>query len=241
MLNIEHLLSRKPKELSGGQRQRVAIGRSIVREPHVFLFDEPLSNLDAKLRSHMRAELALLHARLGKTTVYVTHDQVEAMTLATRIVIFDKGRIQQVGTASEVFATPANLFVAGFIGTPTMNIFDCQVVAAADHVRLRGPAWDWRAPSALPVAAGQPLKLGVRPQSMRLALGQPMVEAEVEMVEFLGTESVLTCSAVGAPDQRICAVLAGNCVDLRGQRIGLEFSPEEAHLFDATNGRRLSV
>ena len=241
VLNIEHLLARKPKELSGGQRQRVAIGRSIVREPHVFLFDEPLSNLDAKLRSHMRAELALLHARLGKTTVYVTHDQVEAMTLATRIVIFDKGRIQQVGTASEVFSAPANLFVAGFIGTPTMTIFASQVVAAADHVRLQGPAWSWRAPTDLPVPAGQPLKVGVRPQSMRLAQGQPMVEAEVEMVEFLGTESVLTCSAVGAPDQRICAVLTGNCVDLRGKRIGLEFTPEEAHFFDATSGRRLPV
>ena len=127
VLNIEHLLARKPKELSGGQRQRVAIGRAIVREPQVFLFDEPLSNLDAKLRGHMRAELALLHERLGKTTLYVTHDQIEAMTLASRIVIFDKGRIQQVGTPGEVFNRPANLFVAGFIGTPTMNLFAARL------------------------------------------------------------------------------------------------------------------
>jgi ABC-type sugar transport system ATPase subunit len=133
VLNITHLLQRKPKELSGGQRQRVAIGRCIVREPAIFLFDEPLSNLDAKLRAHMRTELALLHERLGKTTIYVTHDQVEAMTLASRIVIFDKGRIQQVGAPSEVFNQPANLFVAGFIGMPSMNLLDGQVVAQGDR------------------------------------------------------------------------------------------------------------
>ncbi len=128
VLEIGHLLERKPKALSGGQRQRVAIGRAIVREPRVFLFDEPLSNLDAKLRGHMRAELALLHERLGKTTVYVTHDQVEAMTLADRIVILDKGLIQQVGTPAQVFNHPANRFVAAFIGTPTMNFFDVRLV-----------------------------------------------------------------------------------------------------------------
>jgi ABC-type sugar transport system ATPase subunit len=150
VLNIEHLLKRKPKELSGGQRQRVAIGRAIVREPQVFLFDEPLSNLDAKLRGHMRAELALLHRRLAKTTVYVTHDQVEAMTLANRIVIFDKGRIQQVGTPGEVFNQPATLFVAAFIGTPSMNLLPARWVPGGQGDgsggRLRGTGFDWPPP-----------------------------------------------------------------------------------------------
>jgi ABC-type sugar transport system ATPase subunit len=161
ILNITHLLQRKPKELSGGQRQRVAIGRAIVREPSVFLFDEPLSNLDAKLRGHMRTELALLHERLGKTTIYVTHDQVEAMTLASRIVIFDKGRIQQVGTPAEVFNQPANLFVASFIGMPSMNLLD-------------GAAPNMPAPPN-PFKPDQ-VTLGVRPQALRLA-GAPTQES----------------------------------------------------------------
>ena len=135
ILELGGLLARKPRELSGGQRQRVAIGRAIVREPEVFLFDEPLSNLDAKLRVQMRAELALLHERLGKTTVYVTHDQVEAMTLASRICIFDKGSIQQLGTPAEVFNRPVNRFVAGFIGTPTMNFFELRRTAQGGQPR----------------------------------------------------------------------------------------------------------
>jgi ABC-type sugar transport system ATPase subunit len=147
VLNITHLLQRKPKELSGGQRQRVAIGRCIVREPSVFLFDEPLSNLDAKLRAHMRTELALLHERLGKTTIYVTHDQVEAMTLASRIVIFDKGRIQQVGTPSEVFNQPANLFVAAFIGMPSMNLLEGQVQVQGARRALRGQGLPFHCPT----------------------------------------------------------------------------------------------
>ena len=137
ILGIENLLERKPKALSGGQRQRVAMGRAIVREPAVFLFDEPLSNLDAKLRAQMRVELALLHKRLGKTTVYVTHDQVEAMTLADRIVILEKGVIQQIGTPTEVFNRPRNLFVAGFIGSPVMNFFN-GTLASAEAVDLPG-------------------------------------------------------------------------------------------------------
>ena len=169
VLNITHLLQRKPKELSGGQRQRVAIGRCIVRKPSVFLFDEPLSNLDAKLRAHMRTELALLHERLGKTTIYVTHDQVEAMTLASRIVIFDKGRIQQVGTPSEVFNQPANLFVAAFIGMPSMNLLEGQVQVQGGQARLLGPGFAFPLPDAR--LQGQSLIAGVRPQTLRLAAG----------------------------------------------------------------------
>jgi multiple sugar transport system ATP-binding protein len=194
-LNIEKLLTRKPKELSGGQRQRVAIGRAIVREPEVFLFDEPLSNLDAKLRGHMRAELALLHERLGKTTVYVTHDQIEAMTLASRIVIFDKGRIQQIGTPAEVFAEPANLFVASFIGTPTMNLAD-------------------------------------GPYSMRLI---------VDVVEYLGTESVLVGRLATDPRIRLTVVAPGDCHSLVHQTVAIGFDPDALHLFDTGTTLRLGT
>jgi multiple sugar transport system ATP-binding protein len=196
VLNITHLLQRKPKELSGGQRQRVAIGRCIVREPSVFLFDEPLSNLDAKLRAHMRTELALLHERLGKTTIYVTHDQVEAMTLASRIVIFDKGRIQQVGTPSEVFNQPANLFVAAFIGMPSMNLLEGQVQVQGGQARIAGPGFAFPLPDAR--LQGQSLMAGVRPQTLRLAQGQPMLQLQVDVVEYLGMESLLVGKLVGA-------------------------------------------
>ena len=239
VLNIEHLLARKPKELSGGQRQRVAIGRAIVREPQVFLFDEPLSNLDAKLRSHMRAELALLHGRLGKTTVYVTHDQIEAMTLATRIVILDKGHIQQVGSPSEVFTSPANVFVAGFIGTPTMNLFEGRLAGDGGSGRLRGKAWDFPAPRWLRADGERKLTLGLRPQTLRQAAGKPMLEVDVEMVEFLGTESQLTGKVSGAPDQPVSAMLPGNCTALRGTRVGLDFVADELHVFDTESGERL--
>lgn len=240
VLNIERLLERKPRELSGGQRQRVAIGRAIVREPTVFLFDEPLSNLDAKLRGHMRSELALLHGRLGKTTIYVTHDQVEAMTLASRIVIFDEGRVQQVGPPSEVFASPANVFVAGFIGTPTINLFDAAALPAGDLLRLRGAAGDWPLPPGLALQAGQAVKAGIRPQALRLATGAPLLRARVDIVEFLGTETVLTGRAAGDDSQRVCAVLPGNAVELRGREVGLEFDAADLHLFDAASGRRLA-
>ncbi len=196
ILNIEHLLDRKPKALSGGQRQRVAIGRAIVREPQVFLFDEPLSNLDAKLRGHMRAELAILHRRLGKTTVYVTHDQTEAMTLATRIAIFDRGQIRQVDTPAEVFSRPANLFVAGFIGMPTMNFFNARASVEDGRMLLRGEGFAWPAPQWLAAAAPRPdqaLTLGLRPQSLRAAAGGPApLNVLVDVVEYLGTESLVT-------------------------------------------------
>lgn len=239
ILNIENLLARKPKELSGGQRQRVAIGRAIVREPKVFLFDEPLSNLDAKLRSHMRAELALLHTRLGKTTVYVTHDQVEAMTLANRIVIFDKGRVQQVGTPDEVFTAPANLFVAGFIGSPTMNLFKVRVRTDGGQSYLAGNGLDWDIPRGLRLREAQELVVGVRPQALRQTDSQPRLRARIDMVEFLGTESLLNGHVIGTEEQRVCAVLPGNCADLRGQEVHLDFPTDQMHFFDAATGDRL--
>lgn len=236
ILNIDHLLKRKPKELSGGQRQRVAIGRCIVREPDVFLFDEPLSNLDAKLRGHMRAELAVLHERLGKTTVYVTHDQVEAMTLASRIVIFDKGVIQQVGTPAEVFNRPANLFVATFIGTPTMNLLAGSIVG---NGCIGGPGFMLAAPSSSG-AIGLQRTLGVRPQALRLAhAGEPSLRMQVRVVEYLGAESVLVGHLDGHPQSRLTAVVPGHRSDLAHQRADLSVDPADLHVFDSISGHRL--
>ena len=239
ILNITHLLKRKPKELSGGQRQRVAIGRCIVREPAVFLFDEPLSNLDAKLRGHMRTELAMLHERLGKTTVYVTHDQIEAMTLASRIVIFHKGHIQQVGTPSEVFNRPANLFVAAFIGMPSMNLLEGALTSEADQTLLRGVGFA----IPLPVAGPWPAQLvaGVRPQALRLASRPGMLQLQVDVVEYLGTESVLVGKLAGGSEARITAVVSGHRVDLLHQTVALEFDAGELHTFDKTSGLRVHV
>jgi ABC-type sugar transport system ATPase subunit len=244
VLNIEHLLARKPKELSGGQRQRVAIGRAIVREPQVFLFDEPLSNLDAKLRGHMRAELALLHARLAKTTVYVTHDQIEAMTLADRMVIFDKGRIQQVGTPAEVFQRPANLFVAAFIGTPSMNLLPARLQGGV----LRGPGFDLPAPAwltARPSGAADEITVGIRPQDLRVDDGGPM-HVHVDLVEYLGTESQVvghlqgsSSPGDGSPRLRITATLPGDAHALAGTSLALAAPPERLHFFDTRSGSAL--
>ena len=238
ILNITHLLQRKPKELSGGQRQRVAIGRSIVREPAVFLFDEPLSNLDAKLRGHMRTELAMLHERLGKTTVYVTHDQIEAMTLASRIVIFDKGRIQQVGTPSEVFNQPANLFVAAFIGMPSMNLLDGKVEDRAGKTVLTGAGF------VLPASGSGELPtqmvVGIRPQSLRLADNGPL-QLQVDFVEYLGTESVLVGKLADGMDTRITAVVPGHRTDLLRSTVALDIDMAEVHWFDKNTGQRVLV
>ncbi len=237
ILNIAHLLQRKPKELSGGQRQRVAIGRCIVREPALFLFDEPLSNLDAKLRGHMRTELAMLHERLGKTTVYVTHDQIEAMTLASRIVIFHKGLIQQVGSPSEVFNQPANLFVAAFIGMPSMNLLAGTVTCVGGQTRLEGAGFSVSVPHA-PQSVKQ-MVLGVRPQALRLAQAPGLLQLQVDVVEYLGTESVLVGKLVGSQSARITAVVPGHRTDLLHQTVDLAFDPAALHAFDAASGQRL--
>jgi ABC-type sugar transport system ATPase subunit len=240
ILNIEHLLKRKPKELSGGQRQRVAIGRAIVREPQVFLFDEPLSNLDAKLRGHMRAELALLHQRLGKTTLYVTHDQVEAMTLASRIVIFDKGRIQQVGTPSEVFNHPANLFVAGFIGTPTMNFFEARLQRKQGQVVLSTQDFDVPAPEwllAQSIPDDQPLTLGIRPQMLLPATQASSMCMQVEVVEYLGTESQVVGRLPSG--QKMSAVLQGDAKAAVHQSMNMTVHSSALHVFDTRTGLAL--
>ncbi len=231
MLEIEPLLARRPKELSGGQRQRVAIGRSIVRRPQVFLFDEPLSNLDAALRVQMRAEILSLHRRLGTTMVYVTHDQVEAMTLATRIAVLNEGVLQQVGPPAELFHHPANRFVAGFIGSPSMNFFDGVVAHGA--FESNGLT------VALPVgvqglAEGTPLTLGIRPHDVTLGEGGAM--GGIQVVESMGWEAFLHVQiAAGRVVARVEGALAQS---KSGDRVSVKIDSARIHLFDA-DGRTL--
>jgi len=255
ILNIEHLLNRRPKDLSGGQRQRVAIGRAIVRKPQVFLFDEPLSNLDAKLRGHMRAELAILHERLGKTTIYVTHDQVEAMTLASRVVIFDQGRIQQIGTPHEIFSKPANLFVAGFIGSPTMNFFEATYdpqnhTLVGNNFSFIAPDWLKAMHLKKALKLGQKLTLGIRPQQLKICdVDESLLQIAVDVVEYLGTESQLSGHIVAANietndidilRQRICVTFSGNGHKFLHKTLHLRFKPSKLHIFDTETGVNLN-
>jgi ABC-type sugar transport system ATPase subunit len=239
MLRLEPLLERRPRELSGGQRQRVAIGRAIVREPDVFLFDEPLSNLDAALRVSTRVEIAKLHRLLGATMVYVTHDQTEAMTLADRIVVMNHGRIAQVGRPLDLYYTPANLFVAGFIGSPAMNFFDAQVEKkGAASVTLSGPSFkpfELAAASFAP-AIGAKLKIGVRPEHLGpLAQDGFRFDGAVELVERLGETSYAYIR--GAGDTQIVAEARGRDAPSPGQTIGLGAPERELHLFDEAGER----
>jgi multiple sugar transport system ATP-binding protein len=218
ILNLGAYLKRTPKELSGGQRQRVAIGRAIVRSPKVFLFDEPLSNLDAALRGQTRVEIAKLHRDLGATTIYVTHDQVEAMTLADRVVVLRDGSIEQVGSPLELYDRPANQFVAQFIGTPQMNI-----VAAADMAQIAGAL-------GLRVPAGG--SVGLRPESVKLsAAGSGALQGRVELVEALGAETLIY---VSTGNQTQIVARQSERASLRvGDSVGLNVDVSTAHLFDA--------
>jgi multiple sugar transport system ATP-binding protein len=232
-LQIGHLLARKPKELSGGQRQRVAIGRAIVREPRVFLFDEPLSNLDASLRTQMRLEFLGLHRELGATIVYVTHDQAEAMTLATRIVVLRDGRVEQIGTPMEVYQRPRNRFVAGFIGSPSMNMIECRLEAAgaqaaqvvlADGLRLRLPL------DARGAAIGGAATLGVRPEHLRADADGGTLSASVVAVERLGGESLV--HAALASGATVTWRADGSAAIAAGETVRLAIDPARCHLFD---------
>jgi len=239
ILNLDPYLDRFPRELSGGQRQRVAMGRAIVRDPKVFLFDEPLSNLDAKLRVAMRAEIKALHQRLKTTTVYVTHDQIEAMTMADRIVVMHDGRIEQIGRPLELYDRPDNLFVAQFIGSPAMNIVNGTLrrsngnayVESSGGVRwpvVRGPGAD-----------GQAVMLGVRPE--HLTISEPSGDAvagEIIVVEPMGAETELL---IKAGDQQVTLMTNGRPNVNPGERIGLALDPAAIHLFDQTTGQRLSA
>ncbi|KPQ10399.1 MAG: multiple sugar transport system ATP-binding protein [Rhodobacteraceae bacterium HLUCCA09] len=223
ILKLGDYLDRRPRALSGGQRQRVAIGRSIVRDPTAFLFDEPLSNLDAALRVEMRYEIAKLHQSLNRTMIYVTHDQVEAMTLADRIVVLEFGRIAQVGSPRELYDRPANLFVAQFIGSPRMNVMPCRTEGGRFLLEGgRGGAYD---------RPGAAAHVGVRPEHARLvAEGEGACDGEIDLVEFLGADTFIIVEA--GPLGRITVRFAGG-TDLRpGARVGLAFDGP-VHFFDA--------
>jgi multiple sugar transport system ATP-binding protein len=238
MLRIEHLLQRKPRELSGGQRQRVAIGRAIVRQPKVFLFDEPLSNLDAQLRHEMRTEIKRLHQRLGATIIYVTHDQVEAMTLADRIAVLSGGRMMQYDTPEAVYNRPAALFVAGFTGAPPMNLADCTL-RDDGHADLGGV--QFRVPGELARrarGAGR-LKLGVRPENIALVPQSAQdlaVPAQVSLLEPLGAETLVTLRVGHA---ELVARFAAGFRAEPGAPLQVHVPPEGLHLFDADNGQAL--
>ncbi|MCE2657086.1 MAG: sn-glycerol-3-phosphate ABC transporter ATP-binding protein UgpC [Rubrivivax sp.] len=235
ILNLDALLDRYPRELSGGQRQRVAMGRAIVRDPKVFLFDEPLSNLDAKLRVAMRAEIKALHQRLKTTTVYVTHDQIEAMTMADRIVVMHDGIIEQIGTPLELFDQPGNLFVAQFIGSPAMNVFEGTVADGA--VAALGHAWPLL--TGLAAAAGQRVHYGIRPTDLRLARdGEPGIPAEVVVIEPTGAETELLLK-IG--EQNLTVVVHGRVSCAPGDTVRLNMDARSAHVFDASSGQRLLI
>ncbi|KAA1181169.1 ABC transporter ATP-binding protein [Rhizobium tropici] len=233
LLQIEALLERKPSQLSGGQRQRVAIGRALVRKPEVFLFDEPLSNLDAKLRMEMRTELKRLHQMLKTTVVYVTHDQIEAMTLATRIAVMRDGRIEQLGTPDEIYNHPATLYVATFVGAPPMNLLN----ATADQgsLRIDGTSITLPMPAAKTgISQGQELVVGIRPETLRLD-EHGTLEAICEVAELTGPELIVTAKA---GSQRLMACLPPRTAIAEGQTFKLGFDASSLHLFDRTTGQR---
>lgn len=231
LLELEQQLKKYPEQLSGGQRQRVALGRAIIREPTAFLMDEPLSNLDALLRVQMRSELLNLHRRLGRTTVYVTHDQVEAMTMANRIVVLRLGVIQQLGTTAEVYGQPANTFVATFVGSPQMNLFSGRIERHAGDAHFVGPVtvrFEGSVPGELEAAT-----LGIRPEDVALvAPSDPVaIPAGVEIVEAVGAEKYL--AVVLAEGGRAMVRVSARSQVREGERIYMRFPPEALHLFDA--------
>ncbi len=246
LLQIEHLLNRKPGQLSGGQQQRVAMGRALARRPKIYLFDEPLSNLDAKLRVEMRTEIKLMHQRLKTTTVYVTHDQIEAMTLGDKVAVMKDGIIQQFGTPKEIYNDPANLFVASFIGSPPMNFIplrlqrkDGRLVALLDSGQAR---------CELPLAmsdAGledREVILGMRPEQIVLASpqdsGLPAIRAEVHVTEPTGPDTLVF---VTLNDTKVCCRLAPDVAPQVGETLNLQFDPAKVLLFDAKTGERLGA
>jgi multiple sugar transport system ATP-binding protein len=234
MLQIEHLLDRKPGQLSGGQRQRVAMGRALARNPKLFLFDEPLSNLDAKLRVEMRAEIKLLHQRTKTTTVYVTHDQVEAMTLGDRIAVMRDGLVQQFGTPDDIYSRPATRFVAEFIGSPAMNIIDSQ--RAADGLSAQGVALllNDAQRGALQSTNGAGISYGLRPES--LSFDDKGLPGTISMLEPTGPETyAMVETAVG----KLTARVAGKVHQHVGDSVHLRWQPEDAHLFDAKSEQRV--
>ena len=243
VLGLTPVLDRRPKALSGGQRQRVALARAMVRDPGAFLMDEPLSNLDAKLRGATRAELTSLRRRLAATFVYVTHDQVEAMTMADRIALLDHGRIQQVGTPADLYDRPRSTFVAGFLGAPPMNLFDATVTARSGHLRLRADHVDIALPQQ-PTDLGPDVAVvaGIRPEHLRIA-GETDdgtdggITGQVRTIENLGSEELIT---ITAGTTAICARRPRPAGVAEGRHVRLLVDPTDVHLFDVSSGLRLT-
>jgi len=241
ILELSKFLARRPRELSGGQRQRVAMGRAIVREPKVFLFDEPLSNLDAKLRVQMRSELQALHQRLGTTTLYVTHDQVEAMTLAHRMLVMNAGKSEQIGAPLEVYSKPATAFVAAFIGSPPMNLIPGRIADGGKSLASDGDI-HVRLPEARASLEGRNVLLGVRPEHFETCEpGAAMLSPDIDFIELLGSDS-LVYGHLGADKSgaRMAARLHISMVAKEG-RLPLRFSAQHMHLFDPESGKRLEA
>jgi len=239
LLGLAGALDRLPRQLSGGERQRVAMGRALVREPSVFLLDEPLSNLDAKLRAEVRAEIAELQRRTRTTMLYVTHDQVEAMTLGQRITVLDRGQVQQIGTPREVYERPANVFVAGFIGNPPMNLFPTRISLDAGQVRMsvgeQSVPLDGVEPEALAGLAGRVLRAGVRAEALSLRAGnevEGVLEARIEHVECLGHETLASVRAGATPDGARLVVRVATMRDFtQGERVRISVDPRRVYLF----------
>jgi len=258
VLSLDELLKRRPAQLSGGQRQRVAMGRALVREPKVFLLDEPLSNLDAKLRVQMRAELKRLHKRVGITTVYVTHDQVEAMTLADRIVVMSAGKALQIGSPQDVFSRPANLFVAGFIGSPAMNLLQGRAGPAPDGIGKTQVTAGELCFDRAGVPSGD-VVVGIRPESMVPGgedLPGPSLDLEIELVEPLGESALVhgtvagTAARSGAEEEQailidetsraqVTAIFPASLQSRSGDRVRVRVDPERIYLFDAATGEAI--
>ncbi|HTM77034.1 MAG TPA: sn-glycerol-3-phosphate ABC transporter ATP-binding protein UgpC [Devosia sp.] len=237
ILNLTELLDRRPAQLSGGQRQRVAMGRAIVREPDVFLFDEPLSNLDALLRVQMRIEIKRLHKRLGATSIFVTHDQVEAMTLADTLIVMNAGRVEQIGSPGEIYRKPASVFVAGFMGSPAMNLLPATI--GKDGAILLDGIAGGAAVAQSRLAEGTPLTIGVRPESVALSTRASQgLPATIELVEELGGSRVAYCNLAG---RELAVTLLPGEENLDGQTAWLTFPPQALHGFDRITGLRLEV
>ena len=238
LLGIAELLERRPRQLSGGERQRIALGRAIVRQPQVFLFDEPLSNLDAKLRLQMRREIAALHQRLGVTMIYVTHDQVEAMTLGDRIVVLDRGRVQQIAPPLELYERPQNVFVASFIGSPAMNLVPGQLVRESNVTfHAQSNAFSVTLPGQWPAGmSGRAVILGIRPEHVSLATGEG-IPARVELAEPLGNELLLH---VTVGEHQLTSRLPPGAPPAAGSVVKLRIETGKVHLFDAETGKAIS-
>ena len=243
ILSISHLLNRRPKHLSGGERQRVAVGRAIVRHPKVFLFDEPLSNLDAKLRVQMRMEISRLHDRLNATIVYVTHDQVEAMTMGDQIVVLSEGKIQQIADPGTLYHKPANQFVGGFIGTPPMNFIETQIVNNGGDSMLRFENFkvllNTQLQSALNKLSGDSVTLGIRPEDIHVGEnGNNQVETQVELVEPLGNHALLYLRT-----EKSSFVAQSDLINIpqHNALLAVNFNMDKAHLFHPETGESLTA